>query len=264
MAGYIDKVGENKSILSQISNRLKEISSLGMKYDDMVIKNSKAIGLTEAEFGQGGFSDEKFLYTLAQSDIGNKKYLAYFDKELKTRIEFLQKFSSNGEIEFILDTLCDESIVYDEKNYFAFPSRTNLGDLKDEVYEKITSAYEKVYQGFKFNNDITAWNLFRKFIIEGFIAFEIIYDDKQVQIIGFKEIDPLQLQPNVEKDNRGNWKKTWILYPDDTHNRRELADSQVIYISYAPTMRKGVRISYLERLVRSFNLLRIIENSRVI
>jgi hypothetical protein len=156
MAGYIDKVGDNKSILSQISSRLKEISSLGMKYDDMVIKNSKAIGLAEAEFGQGGFSDEKFLYTLAQSDIGNKKYLAYFDKELKQRIEFLQKFASNGEIEFILDTICDESIVYDEKNFFAYPSRTNLGDLKEENFEKITSAFEKVYSGFKFTDDITA------------------------------------------------------------------------------------------------------------
>jgi hypothetical protein len=45
--------------------------------------------------------------------------------------------------------------------------------------------------------------------------------------------------------------------------KRVLLDSQIIYISYA----KGnftSRVSYVERLVRSFNLLRIMENSRII
>ena len=45
--------------------------------------------------------------------------------------------------------------------------------------------------------------------------------------------------------------------------KRVLLDSQVIYISYAKGNFTG-RVSYVERMVRSFNLLRIIENSRVI
>ena len=45
--------------------------------------------------------------------------------------------------------------------------------------------------------------------------------------------------------------------------KRVLLDSQIIYISYAKGNFTG-RISYAERLVRSFNLLRIMENSRVI
>ena len=38
-----------------------------------------------------------------------------------------------------------------------------------------------------------AWNTFKKFLIEGYIAFEIIYDNKPEyarEIIGFKELDP--------------------------------------------------------------------------
>jgi hypothetical protein len=49
----------------------------------------------------------------------------------------------------------------------------------------------------------------------------------------------------------------------DAALRRKLYDSQIIYISYA----KGnqmTRSSYVERLVRSFNLLRIMEHTRVI
>jgi hypothetical protein len=45
--------------------------------------------------------------------------------------------------------------------------------------------------------------------------------------------------------------------------KRVLLDSQVIYISYAKGNFTG-RVSYAERMVRSFNLLRIMENSRVI
>jgi hypothetical protein len=264
MAGYIDKLGDKAGIFAGISSRLAKLSSLGMKYDDMVVRHSKAVGLAEAEFGQEGFGDEKFLYGLALSDIGNKKYIAYFDKDIPSRIEFLNKFAANGEIEFILDTICDESIVYDEKNFFCLPNQANLGDVKNEVYEKIEKSFKKVYAAYRFNNDISAWNLFRKFLITGFLAFEIVYDKDAKNVIGFKEIDAVFLQPNIEKMNDGTFNRTWTLYPESTHNKRELLDSQVIYISYASTNGKGVRISYLERLVRSFNLLRTIENSRVI
>jgi hypothetical protein len=44
---------------------------------------------------------------------------------------------------------------------------------------------------------------------------------------------------------------------------RIVYDSQLIYISYA-NVNTASRVSYVERLVRSFNLLRIMEHSRVI
>ncbi len=44
---------------------------------------------------------------------------------------------------------------------------------------------------------------------------------------------------------------------------RKLKDSQLIYIAYAKSNELS-RVSYVERMVRSFNLLRILENSRVI
>lgn len=264
MAGYIDKLGDKTGIFAGISSRLARLSSLGMKYDDMVVRQSKAVGLAEAEFGQEGFGDEKFLYGLALNDIGSKKYIAYFDKDVAGRVDFLNKFAANGEIEFILDTICDESIVYDEKNFFCLPNQANLGDVKKEVYEKIEKSFKKVYAAYRFNNDISAWNLFRKFLITGFLAFEIVYDKDAKNVIGFKELDAVFLQPNIEKMIDGTFNRTWTLYPESTHNKRELLDSQVIYISYASTNGKGVRISYLERLIRSFNLLRTIENSRVI
>jgi hypothetical protein len=61
----------------------------------------------------------------------------------------------------------------------------------------------------------------------------------------------------------GSFLSTWTQYPQDPKKRRILYEPQIIYISYA----KGnaiSRISYIERLIRPFNILRTIEYTRVI
>jgi len=83
MAGFIDRAGTNP-IFGQISKSLKNLSSLGMKYEDMVVKQSRAVGVTEAEFGLQGYLPEEFLYSLALNDIGQKKFIAFFDKDYKS------------------------------------------------------------------------------------------------------------------------------------------------------------------------------------
>jgi len=101
----------------------------------------------------------------------------------------------------------------------------------------------------------------------GFLAFEIIYDgegtDDAKNVIGFKEVDPISLEPEIRKDTDGKEYRVWIQYRGDTQRQRELLDSNLIYISWA----RGnfiSRLSYVERLVRSFNMLRTLENSRII
>ncbi len=267
MAGFIDRVGVNP-IFGQLSKSLKRLSNLGMRYDDMVLKQSRAVGVTEAEFGNQGFLPEEFLYSLALADIGQKKFIAFFDKDYKSRREYLRKFAMNGEIEFILDTLSDESIVYDEGNYFARPDVSKVREIlspekANEIIEDINTEYKKIYSHFHFNEGHDGWSYFRQLLIDGFLAFEIIFDPDGQNIVGFKELDPISLRPGVEKGGDGSYKKIWVQYEDIPSMKRVLLDSQIIYISYA----KGnftSRVSYVERLVRSFNLLRIMENSRII
>jgi hypothetical protein len=100
-------------------------------------------------------------------------------------------------------------------------------------------------------------------LVDGFLSFEIIFDDDGKNIIGFKELDPVTLVPSVEKQPDGTFLSTWTQYPQDPKKRRILYEPQIIYISYA----KGnsiSRISYIERLIRPFNILRTIEYTRVI
>lgn len=266
MAGFLDFLKPNQSALGNILKSLNNISKFGMQYDDMVVRNSQAIGKTESYFfgqeGTGFTQNDAFYWTASYQDTKVRKYIAYFDKDYIEKRNYLRKFSLNGEIEFILDTISDEAVVYDDRNYFAQPSFVGL-DLKDKIKTKMSNHYNRIYNIFGFQSTILGWQLFRQFLIDGFLAFEIIYDSKGKEIIGFKEIDPTSLQPVVEKVGEGEYKQFWIQYPKNPQMTRKLSNDQVIYISYA----KGntiSRVSYSERLIRSYNILRIMENSRVI
>lgn len=262
MAEFLGGNGVNP-FFNNIWNNLKRIGSFGMNYGDMVIKNSQAIGTTEAQFIERGNIDENFLYTLRKADTNAKQYVAYFDKDYSNKKLYLRQFALNPEIEFILDTVCDEAIVYDDKNFFSYFVNTDIRGLDEGIEEKIQERYKEIYNLFGFNEGISAWHFFRQFLVDGILAFEIIFDQRGKNIIGFKELDPSSLLPSVEKQLDGSFNEIWIQYPDNPALTRKLYDSQIIYISYA----KGntiTRVSYVERLIRSFNLLRIMEHTRVI
>lgn len=262
MSGFLDRVSNN-ALFNSIQTRIRDIANLGLRYDDMVVKNSQAVGATEGQFlKQGIMGDDALMYTLAMADIGPKKYIAYFDKDYQTRREFLRKFSLNGEIQWCLDTISDEAIIQDETNFFCYPSNMSI-DVKDEVKTKFEENFNKIYNFFHFNDDITAWQYFYQLLVDGFLAFEIIYDDKAQNIIGFKELDATQLRPSVEKQPDGTYKNVWYQNEQDINLRRVLYDSQIIYIAYAKGNSMS-RVSYVERLIRSFNLLRIMEHTRII
>lgn len=258
MAGFFNRFSNTTQL--PVSGALKRISSLGMHWDDLVIKNSKAIGKTESQLGGSDYSPIDLMYALALSDVSQKKYTPIFDKDYVSRRGFLQKFALNSEIDWMITTVADEAIVYDETNYFSYPT-ISLMELKDEIKNDIDVTFKKIYNHFGFVNDITAWQYFRQFLIEGVLSFEIVYDATGKNIIGFKELDGAALRPGIINED-GILKKVWYLYPDKPGMSRRLYDTQVIYISYAHGNLPS-RVSYVENLVRSFNLLRIVENAQV-
>ena len=250
-----------------ISNALKTLSSFGMRYDDLVLRQSQAIGPMEAEIGYGQINplglDSDDIYgafaAMSMTDINLKKNIPFFDTAYSGKRDELRRFSQNDEIEDILDILCDEAIVYDEKNFFCQPEILGL-DISEQVEKDLNKYFRQVYYYFGFNTDQSAWYYYRKFLVDGYLAFEIIYSPDQKEIIGFKEIDPITLIPGYNHDDG---KKVWIQYKDDPVKERKLYDSQIIYISYS-SITTASRVSYVERLVRSFNLLRIMEHTRAL
>lgn len=269
MAGFIEKL--NKGFLNfGISDKIKTLTDLGIRYNDQVLKQSKALGWIESQVMMQNDIPPEVQLSLAMSDTtttGSNKQIAIFDKEYPNRREFLRKFSLNGEVEWCLDTICDECICYDDNNFFCEVNVDNINSfLKDDIAAEVKTSLEvnfkRIYTYFGFQQGASAWQLFKQWLVEGFLAFEIIYNEEETSIIGFKQLDPSVLERRVIKTFDG-YRIIWVEHPENNKLMRELSDSQVIYISYA----KGnfvSRISYLENLVRSHNLLRLMEHTRVI
>jgi hypothetical protein len=277
MAGF----GDNRS--SGTSSALSNLSKFGTRYEDLLLKNSKAIGFIEGQLAQrtdSGAQNELLKFSMALADTTSQlrtKAIAFFQLDYAVKRERLRDIASNGEIEFILDTISDDMIVYSDDNRFCHANdltgkimfkgsnKTERLNYQDDIVKKYQSTFEEMYTTWGFAEGIAAWQYGYQFLIEGHLSFEIIYDnpEKPKKIIGFKELDPASIAPQLQKDAKGKMYLQWTQYDPSNGSTRVLSDSQVIYISYANHF-KTKRISFVERLIRSFNLLRILEHSKVI
>jgi len=273
MAGFVLKNidGKPSGFIAGIQKNIRFLSTFGIKWNDKLIKQSKSVGITEAtEDTMNNLYGQNQVFT--GSDIGQKEFIAFYDKEYPNRRDFLRRFAMNAEVEHVVEVIADEAIIYDDSNYFAYPNTKGLKlvlkqDKAKEIIDDLNASFAKIYYAFGFNDGHDAWHYFKKLLIDGFLAFEIIYDvddeDNAKNVIGFKELDPISLEPEMKKDEAGNEYKVWVQYRGDSERERELLDANLIYISWARANFIS-RLSYVERLVRSFNMLRTLENSRII
>lgn len=278
MAGFLNTSG------ARVGSALSNLSKFGTRHEDLLLKNSQAIGFIEGQLQarstRSNLNDDLMKFSMAISDTTSQlrtKALAFFQLDYVVKRERLRDIASNGEIEFVLETIVDDMIVYDDESRFAYPKDLTgkmfyQGDTKEErlifqekVVKKYNDNYEKMYTAWGFGEGIAAWQYAFQFLVEGHLTFEIIYDnlEKPKEIIGFKELDPASIAPQLQKDAKGKIFMQWLQYDQQNGSTRVLNDSQVIYISYSNHFRTK-RISFVERLIRSFNLLRIIEHSKVI
>tara|TARA_Y100001937_G_scaffold127995_1_gene201978 strand:- start:1167 stop:2783 length:1617 start_codon:yes stop_codon:yes gene_type:complete len=277
MASIFNRNGVNSTNPS-VNNKtfrntaLRKLSGRGYDFKDSVISNSEAIGSIENEIGwmennnmlrYGYDNNIDQLYDFSYSDIYSKKNIPFFDQSYPGKIEQLRRYAMQDEIEMVLDTLTDEIVVYNTDRYFAqidFEADPNMKEEFSEIInENLNDNFKKIYNLFGFKNENTAWYFVKKFLIDGYLAYEIIWDNSNTNIIGFKELDPISLTPKIYEDGT----RGWVQYPLDAVKKRELSDAQVIFLSYSAINNEN-RVSYTERLIRSFNLLRIMEQSRII
>lgn len=285
--GNLDQVLENESGIYQAINEnlqkqqgygqykkpkrwsriLTSLSHYGMHYDDKVYKNMQAIPADKALQPK---DDALLQQTLYGSGLNNWKIKpeeekSFSEKSLTQKLDILRKMSMQPELEDILDMMANESIVYDDdESYICKPFLDNglIQDLNEKSAEEIRQAMDtqfyKLYMLLDWKRK--AWDIYKRFLIEGILAYEIVYDDIEnpKSIIGIIDLDPNTLTRSVEDGTT-----FWIQFKDVIGRERKLLDSQVIFIKYEDS---GVtqRQSYLERLIRPFNLYRIVEQAQVI
>ena len=267
------KTGGNRPFERNLLN----LSTLGIRWDSSVIKQVRTTVNTdynERNFGMSNVVNFEDEFTRAHETIaGNNKFIAFYDQTYAMRRDFLRKFALQPEIDFVVETIADEVIVNDDLHYFAYPNTKNLRSiLKPEdgkkIIDELNEAYKHVYHMFNFNESNDAWHYCKKFLIDGFLAFEIVYSDSNdgkyaKDIICFKELDPITMQPEIRVSPDNKEYKVWVINKGNSENERVLLDTNVIYISWAKNNFVS-HYSYCERLIRSFNMLRTLENSRLI
>ena len=249
------------------SKILKSLSHYGMNYSDQVYKNMVAF---PADKSIQPKDDVALQQVLMGSSMNNWKVKpeedkSFAEKTLEQKRDILRKMAMQPELEDILDIMSNESIVYDDdESYICTPFLDTglIQDLNEKSAEEIRNAMDvafyKIYLLLEWKK--FAWDEYKRYLIDGVIAYEIVYDNLEnpKSIIGIVDIDPATLTKKV-KDGI----TYWVQFEGKMGFERTLLDSQVIYIKYEDS---GVstRQSYLERLIRPFNLYRIVEQAQVI
>lgn len=195
----------------------------------------------------------------------NRRREGYFNASDIYRRNYLLQFALNNEIEDILDTLADEVITHgNDIKYFASPkfNESEIEDIKHELVEQINSElkreYSRIYKMMHFKGN-GAWKKLRSWLIEGKIGFELVFDnfEKPKKLIGVIPIDPLTFTEFWQDGVR-----FWVQDPKFTMNnvRRVLHDSQIVILEWDDSYN---RLSYLERLIRPYNIYRTLERAKV-
>lgn len=250
-----------------IAKFFSNMSRLGMSYEDKVIENMRAIPADKNFLPKEDRFINQDLFTQMNSSWKKKSNAdqGFFEKDYQQKREALRKLAMQPELEDILDVMTNESIVYDtDLTYFAEPyiEIQELHDIEKEYRKSIEDNMGKYYRKFykMLNWKYAAWDDFKRWLIEGILSWEIVYDklDKPTEIIGLIPIDPATLTKKFE-----NNKWYWVQFKGIQGKERTLLDSQIIYVPFQETNSVN-RISYLERLIRPFNIYRIVEQAQLI
>lgn len=252
---------------SKWSKILTSLSNYGMNYTQKVYDNMVAIPADKALQPKDDMLLQQTLYSTAMNNwkVKGEEEKPFSEKTLDQKRQILRQMAMQPELEDILDVMSNEAIVYDdEESYICQPFLDTglIQDLNEKSAEEIKSATDTIFYKMYLLLDwkTNAWNDFKRWLIDGVMAYEIIYDNLEhpKSIIGIVDLDPATLTRSIDQGVT-----YWIQFKGVLGQERKLLDSQVIYIKYEDS---GVstRQSYLERLIRPFNLYRIVEQAQVI
>ena len=181
-----------------------------MNYDDDLFKNMRAIPADKALQPKDDLMLNSSLYN---GMLGNWKEKGeeekpFREKTIEQKIQILRKLAMQPELEDILDTMANESIVYDDDEaYIAQPflDTALIQELTeksaDEIRSCVDTSFYKIYLLLNWKDK--AWDDYKRFLIDGVLAYQIIYDDIENPrtIINIISLNPATLTRVVDIEN---------------------------------------------------------------
>jgi len=93
---YFNSAIENRGLFSRI---LRNLSSWGMNYDDMIMRNQVGIGINEDPYSQQGNSMYDFFSKRAVASVLNRKSIPYLDRSYADKEEYLENIRLKMKLE---------------------------------------------------------------------------------------------------------------------------------------------------------------------
>lgn len=249
---------QNNNQKSFFSKILRDLSNWGMDYDDMIQRNKISTSVNEDPNIMQSNDMYGFFSQRAISNLLEKKSIQSLDKSYPEKRRILREYSVKSEIRDFIEIVCNEAVLYKDDETFV-----NIQPLPQTYSKDIQDAYmksfEKIYHAYGFNDGRYAWDMFRDFIVDGAITLEIIYDDKDLNVIGFSRIDPYTVTPAIDATTG---KHIWIQFADNPTFRKIILDSKIIHISYK-SQGEYNETSYVESLIRPYNQYDLLMKTRL-
>lgn len=141
----------------------------------------------------------------------------------------------------------DESYLQKRETFRSF-------SVKPEIANCVDTIADDIFAYFKSTNTIPYmqidWHQMQKYLIDGYLAFELIYDQSQ-RVIGKKELDAITIIPSIDETGKKMWKQHDKVFSED----------QIIFIAYNNA---SLHTSYVESIMRSYNQLTMIEDAKLV
>lgn len=237
-----------------------------------VIHNSKTL---QAPADEDVSFDYAYKTTFLSGMMGNADVFvsgSSLKYDFRTRREDFRALAVQDEVENVLDIVCDDAI---QNMTNGRPPINICPGFLTEKQEKQAAKHLEYVLDLYSKYTIGLWSLFRKWLVDGVIALEIVSNDDG-DVIGFHELDAANLTKSVPSNKyKGKYPFTWK-YQQPTmetvdpliarYTRPqivELAPDEVLVLVYSED-NNTQRLSYVDRLQRSFNIMRTMEASRVI
>lgn len=270
-------------------NKRQKLSKLFRDYNtEQTSFSEKVLGKKEAQAKDLRLEgDEMYSTLLRHSKLIEQRHRnkSFQHLDASRKKQYLSHIASRPEIKEVLTKMCNELVVtHEDASMFAEPKirdlqLTELG-FKDKTIEMVSDSLKNNYSDFYKKLGMSrngAWDTMYEFLKEGKKAWEIIYDNPMnpKKILHFVEIDPNSLEM-IYKDSEKMWIHTptsqadlqmgssWnTVFETDSNDKVLLYDHQIIYLDWNSGMVSDEHTSYMEQLIKPYNMMRIIDETRI-
>lgn len=254
----------SNAISGNFMSRLNKLSLFGRNYERSVLKNAKGIHKyedTSVNVGSPGTKDYYYSVFSRKSFamMQERQNIAALNSEYFYKLPIFQEYATKGEIRDVITKLANEVVVYNKNKKFCeivdFPNT-----YSQIIKKRSKEIFEDIYTKLGFADRSYGWDLFRDFLVDGFICKEIIYDQKKKNIVGFQSLDPRTIVPYTDPKTAIQY---WIQNPlDSQQNIKIFTDAELIYVSYSGSS-NYMETSYVEPLIKPYNELKNIERAKL-